>query len=325
MKKTGSKITDLNIKQIVKTIGKILSILSIVFIGVKIYQLGFDPKVIENVPAFIAISVIAVLMKMFSVVTSASGWRRWISLFSGRKIRFWDAFYIYGKAGIGKYLPGNVMHYVERNIFAAEYGLPQTKIAAGSVLETLELVIAALFMSLILLPISYRQKVLKLIYERKTILIILILICFFIFVAIFAIVLIKRRYIKGIISEYKFSGLKTFALTLIEYILTLLLLGGGMVLMWMFCTQESPDAESLRLMISAYSTAWVCGFVIPGASGGIGIREAILSVLLDGLASGSVTMFVIVTHRLITIIGDFATYAVVTSIFSFSSKRKESK
>ena len=68
----------------------------------------------------------------------------------------------------------------------------------------------------------------------------------------------------------------------------------------------------------------ICGFVIPGASGGIGIREAILSVLLDGLASESVIMFIIVAHRLITIIGDFTVYSIVVLVSSFYPKKKKS-
>ena len=196
MKRTGSRISSNKLKFIIKTIGKILSVLSIVFIAVKIYKLGFDPEVVENIPGFIAVSAVAVLLKMLSVVTSASGWRRWIAFLSGRKIRFWNAFYIYGKAGIGKYLPGNVMHYVERNMFAAEYGLPQKKIAAGSVLETLELVLAAFLMSVILLPVSFRQKVMELLYGRKSFLIVLAVLVFTVFAALMIFAFAKRRYVK---------------------------------------------------------------------------------------------------------------------------------
>ena len=106
--------------------------------------------------------------------------------------------------------------------------------------------------------------------------------------------------------------IRVFFLSLVEYILTLGLLGFGLVILWMYCTCRIPGPDDLKLMISSYSTAWVCGFVIPGASGGIGIREAILTVLLDGIASGPVIMFIIIAHRLMTIIGDFAVYVLVS-------------
>lgn len=325
MKRTGSRISSNKFKFIIKTIGKILSVLSIVFIAVKIYKLGFNPEVVENIPGFIAVSVVAVLLKMLSVVTSASGWRRWISFLSGKKICFWNAFYIYGKAGIGKYLPGNVMHYVERNLFAAEYGLPQKKIALGSILETLELVASALLMSVILLPESFKLRVLELLYDRKSFPIVLAVIAFVVSAAILIFGFAKWQFVKKLFSGYKANKLLiTIILTLVEYTLTLLLLGSGMILLWWHCVGNRPDIESLKLMISSYSTAWVCGFVIPGASGGIGIREAILSVLLDGLASGQVIMFIIIAHRLITIIGDFAIYALVSVVNVTKSNRKTS-
>ena len=313
MTKPGSRINNEKLKNVVKTIGKIISILSIVFIGVKIYKLGFDTTVIDDIPVFIGISAGAVLLKMLSVVTSASGWGRWISFLSGRKILFRDVFRIYGKAGIGKYLPGNVMHYVGRNVFAAEYGLSQKKIVAGTVMETLELITSAVLMAVLLLPKSFISVICDLVMQRKAVVVAILVFTGIVMLGAMYILIKKWKKIREWFAMYKTGDMiRVFILSLVEYILTLGLLGFVLVILWMYCTGRIPGTDDLKLMISSYSTAWVCGFVIPGASGGIGIREAILTVLLDGIASGPVIMFIIIAHRLMTIIGDFAVYVLVS-------------
>jgi len=54
-------------------------------------------------------------------------------------------------------------------------------------------------------------------------------------------------------------------------------------------------------VIPAYSLAWLCGYVVPGASGGFGIREATLLVLLGDNPQG---LFVSIGMRVITTLGD---------------------
>ena len=84
-----------------------------------------------------------------------------------------------------------------------------------------------------------------------------------------------------------------------------------MVFLWTYCSGSVPGIENIRLIVSSYAAAWVCGFVIPGAPGGIGIREAVLSILLGDI-TGGILMFMIIVHRLITIIGDFTVYLIVS-------------
>ena len=170
------------LKKAVKAIGRILSILSIVFIVYKIYKLGFDVSSIDNVPAFVGVALLAVALKMLSVVTSSSAWGRWISFFSHSRIRFREIFAIYGKAAIGKYLPGNVMHYVGRNIFAAEYGLSQKKIAFSSIVESGELVVSAFLIAVVLLPASFKEKVAGLVADRKGTVFVVGIVCVIVFV-----------------------------------------------------------------------------------------------------------------------------------------------
>ena len=313
MKQTDTVNSSNNrIKTIIKLCGRILSVLSVIFVAVKIYRLGFDIRSIDNVVAFIVVFLLVLIFKVLSVVSSAAAWGKWISFLSKQKIRYSSVFTIYGKAGIGKYLPGNVMHYVERNVFASEYGLPQTKIAFGSVIEVAELVLTAFLMAIFLLPNAFKLKIIEMISSERSILLISGLLMLALLIIIAAVIGIRKLKLITIIREYEPKEfVVSLLITLFEYGMSLTLLATGMVFLCVYCNKTIPSADELRLILSSYSTAWVCGFVIPGASGGIGIREAVLTMLLDGVASGPVLMFVIVVHRLITIIGDFVVYAFV--------------
>jgi uncharacterized membrane protein YbhN (UPF0104 family) len=63
---------------------------------------------------------------------------------------------------------------------------------------------------------------------------------------------------------------------------------------------------------SCYALAWLLGFIVPGAPGGIGIREAVFVSLFghalgDGLAAG-----VAIALRLMTTISDLLTFVIAT-------------
>ncbi len=301
-----------NIKLFIKIAGRILVILSVIFVAYKIYKLGFDLSVVEDVPKFTGMSLIALVFNMLSTLVLALAWGRWISFFSKSKVNKLDAVTIYGKSAIGKYLPGNIMHYVERNLFAAEYGLSQKKIALSTVMEIVGMIVSSVLLSIILLPTSDKLKIsetlgfdLGLVGLTAVIVVALII--------VFGVLLIRKTGLYNVLKEYKFSDfIVSFLLALLAGIACLLLNGGGMVALWIGLQDIVPGISDMRHILSSFSAAWVCGFVLPGAPGGIGVREAVLTVLLEDMVAGQILVFLIIAHRIICIIGDFAFFAMVS-------------
>ena len=82
------------------------------------------------------------------------------------------------------------------------------------------------------------------------------------------------------------------------------------------------DLQSMKHILSAFSMAWVCGFVIPGAPGGIGVREAVLTVLLESVMDGPVLAVILIVHRITGIAGDFIFYVVVSAGNNLLHNRK---
>ena len=63
---------------------------------------GLKKKQLQNLAVLVATVLIQIII-----------WKIWLFYFTKNKICTFDAQRVHAKANIGKYLPGNVMHYVE--------------------------------------------------------------------------------------------------------------------------------------------------------------------------------------------------------------------
>ena len=79
------------------------------------------------------------------------------------------------------------------------------------------------------------------------------------------------------------------------------------IIMW----QLDPASEFRLMVVPAYALAWLSGYIVPGASGGLGIREATLLVLLGDTPE---SLFTALSMRVITTLGEFLWFAVSSLI-----------
>lgn len=299
-------------KKYLKYIGNIVSILSIAFIIKAMWTLGFDFSAVTNWPVFILIVIVCVAIKTASVYVSASAWYGWLSFFSGVKDKYKEGVLVYAKANIGKYLPGNVMHYVERNLFADKLGISQKKLAASSLFEVLSLVGSALLIALLVSFSQLQEALLEIFGEGYVKIVIgaiaIGLVCFM------ALCFLLRKRLLVVLKEYTFSDfIKSLVCNMLLYGLSLVMLGVVMVILYCYMG-GSFQIKSAELIISGYIIAWVLGFIVPGAPGGIGVRELVVTLLLGSIVGQGMIVTLSITHRLITVIGDFAAYLIMLII-----------
>ena len=282
------------LKKAGKIIGKMISILSIIFIIYAIWKLGFDFQSIHNWYLFLAVSLVCVIVKCVTVYLSGMAWACWLHFFAGKKIDRREAVCVYAKANIGKYLPGNVMHYVERNLFATNLGISQKKLAvsvsAGQLVQSIRLIFGESYVRIILGVIAVGLA------------------------AVLAAAFLLRKKLTAQLKEYSLKEFgKTLAETMVLYGIVLIALGLIMVALYAYMGGEITWNNG-SLIVSGYVIAWVLGFVIPGASGGIGVRELVITVLLGSVVGAETVLTLSVIHRLITIVGDFLAYLVMLII-----------
>lgn len=295
------------IKKNIKLVGNIISILSLFFIALAIRELDVNFNFITNLPLFLAVTGVCIAIKSFTVFVMATAWADWLQFFGKCKFNPKLAICAYVKANIGKYLPGNVMHYVERNLFASELGISQKKMAVSSIIEVMGLTGIALLLS-VLISFQYLKELFhQILGERYYFVPMIITICI---IAALSILWIFHTKIKNLISDYSIKAFFcTFLIAIVKYAMALVGLGSIMAIIYTYMGGVF-NWYTIILIISGYIIAWVVGFLIPGASGGIGVRELAITFLLGPLIGTEMVLTLSIIHRLITVIGDFVSYLI---------------
>lgn len=65
----------------------------------------------------------------------------------------------------------------------------------------------------------------------------------------------------------------------------------------------------LLILTGAYSLSWMVGFLLPGAPGGLGVREAALAMILNGIYPAEAVFSISVLSRVSTVVADLLIFA----------------
>ena len=206
---------------------------------------------------------------------------------SSRKI--WK---IYGGTQIFKYMPGNIFHFVGRQVEIRQLGIPHLVVANASLIETLNLVFSAMLCVLI--------------FGNKQILDILGSTGFRNEQAAFLVgtIVISSAIIAWLIYYTRKNGIR---ISVTAYATTLLLYAGYFILcgvgFWIILGALQPQSASLSHAVIIFSMAWLLGTIMPGASAGIGVREAVI-LSLGFLFIGSDLSIAAILLRILTVLAD---------------------
>ena len=74
------------------------------------------------------------------------------------------------------------------------------------------------------------------------------------------------------------------------------------------------DAMRWYELSCGFALAFLLGFIVPGAPGGIGIREVFIVVLLSTTIGAGLALRIAVLLRFASIVGDFLRFAIACSI-----------
>ena len=300
-----------------KIVGNVLIFASIFFIGRKIYLLHIDfgsyltvEKMIKMVPIVLLFTVMIMLQFVPWM------WIVWgMTSIKLSKITVAKTFL---KSSIMRYLPGNVFQYVGRaELIAEDERLNFINIGSSVVLETFVTFMAAISIGLI----GTREYTISLFKETKVLLIIvlllilLVLCCATIFQRKASELLIKNHiYITAKLVWVLLASLGFFSATLMiqGYFLTEIL----------SIISDESYVHELWIICGAYSIGWVAGYVTPGASGGIGIREAILCFLLGNFLPEEVIIVAVLILRLVNIISDLSAYIISELVYKIFGRNQ---
>ena len=116
---------------------------------------------------------------------------------------------------------------------------------------------------------------------------------------------------------------KAFLLNILFYVITNLFASVLFIIIMKVIVHE--NFFSYGTVIGAFLLSWMVGFIVPGAPGGIGIREAVITFLLSKSVSQESVVVSIVIYRFITTIGDLIGFmiAILLEKQNFPSRKQQ--
>jgi uncharacterized membrane protein YbhN (UPF0104 family) len=214
---------------------------------------------------------------------------------------------VYLKTNIAKYLPGNIWHHYGRIVAAKKANLSAGAATLSVLLEPL-LMLAAALIIIILCSSQFTAANTTLVLQILQFLSLAVVLCAihprFLNPVIRILYRLKAKKsattqpavpfslksypLRPLVGELGFMGLRATG-----FILTMFALG-------------SLNANQIPLLLGAFSCAWLLGFVIPGAPGGLGVFEATAYQLLQHHFPSALVFSAIALYRLISILAETA-------------------
>ena len=289
----------------IKWAGNILALAALWFLIDFFRKLQIDFQILCSAKMLAGVCA-GTILSFASVLLSAWAWKNTAAFFAEKQIPFRAAAKVYLQANLGKYLPGNIVHFVERSLFASKAGIGHTETAIGTFLEIAGLVFAAVFFGMIL---SFRDvcAIVRTFFSVPYAVGITGLLM--IGMAVLWMLYKKLAWVRILCKKIKQAAfLRMVCLNLLLYLAALFLLAVLMCLLVGLLNGTAPTLPQARMIMSVYVLSWAAGFVIPGAPGGIGVRELVITYLSRNHPIQEVMLLAMVVHRICTVFGDIFAY-----------------
>ena len=237
----------------------------------------------QNGALFIAVIVLNILL--YTATLMVLGWS-WINLTAAAEPG--PLFRIYLKSQIYKYIPSNLMHFVYRHTASKQAGMTHQALIQATISESLSLVAAALLTATM---IYQWPAMLGVVSDHVPV---VLSVCLHLGILLLAgFMLFHRNPMPNAIKSL---------LGHLVYFITM-----GFICFWL-ASELAISGWSFLQLTSVFAIAWLCGYVIPGAPGGLGVREAVFVFLSGQLIAPAQALVLIATIRLINLMGEALVY-----------------
>lgn len=224
---------------------------------------------------------------------------------------------VWGQANLAKYLPGNVLHFAGRQVLGARRGWPQASIAAASLLEVGLFVLLSGGLAGLALAATGD---LGLIDHAHWLALAMVAAALGLAAMLFSSRLTPwlPRPVARLLARLALSHPAAILPALVYFMLFFV---GMSLITWVLyeLVVDQATLADLPLVIGTFLLSWLLGFVIPGAPGGIGVREGTFvlvgGVLLGGVLPGQESLVIVaLSMRLVTLAGEGLLFLVASGV-----------
>ena len=310
-------------KKLFKIIGNIATIVALVLVVWKVFSMDMDFSMLTSLEAWIAIFSISVLYGLIIIVYGWP-WSNYVKMITKVKLKYSSVAYVMAKSNLLKYIPGNVFQYVGRNELAIEKDLKHSEVGMATMFD----VVTNLMAAAILGNIFYLEGFLKVIEALGSKIALVLLVAIVAIILIVCIIYLKK---KDIIFKYlgllkSKSNIKTCLLNFLFYMINMFINALLFVITLIFILDINMSFSEMYVLMGAFMLSWIVGFVVPGAPGGIGIREFVITLLIPNGINIEIILVGMVVYRFINIIGDvlgFLFAGIIKRVCDFKDKKGE--
>jgi len=291
-------------------VGLVASVASIAYIVAS--WRGQDMRAFAS-PRAIAALGSGVVFYMAGVLITARAWQRLLSDI-GISSKWRDLAGILAVTQVGKYLPGNVGQHIGRATMAFSRGIAPVPFVVTAGVELLLMMLASVTVGISALLLS--GKSFALIPANATQVLVLVMV--FIATAIVGL-LLARKLAPSLIRRFAprhahafnagtLPSASAMSAAFSMYCLVYLAFGGGIVLMAHILTPGIP--QDAWLLVGSFALAWIIGFATPGAPAGLGVREAVMLLIIGTSYPAAAAAAIVVALRVVTTLGDLVLFPI---------------
>ncbi|MCR4720443.1 MAG: hypothetical protein K5655_01830 [Lachnospiraceae bacterium] len=304
-----------------RSAGIVLMILSAGFICYRIVKFDFSSIKLDFTVSSVVLLLFALFIQTLSVFFLGVVFSRNVGKGrNGQKVPLKGAVLVYCRSNLGKYIPGNVFQYVERNIFFSSYGVRHVDTVLASLLEVGCLILSAFILS----AVFGKFDIIKEVFARYSYIIPVFLVLVLLFIIVGIVFLRKKKKsLRSLVHRLRErGGIKLILFDIVSYTLILLIMGVVTLIAFFAVIAPGEFAPEPEGLLGAYIVAWLCGFVIVGAPGGIGVREAVFSLIYINTPYLDLVLALSILVRMISIAADVLAYIVIRVISGRISEKK---
>lgn len=285
---------------------------SIAYLTFKYFSEGSEELSEFQLPEFSVLAMASLLFLTANTIAVVA-WQSITNRLQNSNVSFIAAYKIWMQSNIGKYLPGNIFHLVGRYALSRQEGLNSGSAFSGIVGEVILLAFAAVLLGLpplvsgtlsIPLDVLAIPSLPNINLRSNFIYFTIALLSAYLFFKGVRLVIKKNSLnLKNLINRSR-AIVRISTLPLLCYIVIFAIAGIAAQLVLTGGGQSSSQIDT-TILISAYSLSFIVGFLVPGAPGGIGVRELVLVTLITPLVGFTDAFNLAIALRICSLIADF--------------------
>lgn len=270
---------NLTIKHTLHWIGSLIAFSGVIFVVVRLNDYGAQLDFSRYDNSFWLYVFIYVGIYATANIMMAFAWWNLLNYFKSNTSLIW-AIRTYSLTQLAKYIPGNIMHLASRQVIGIAAGVKGWVLVKTSVWEIGLISFTGALFFILLLPYFFPD-----ITHISAIIV---------FAFVIVLLLIGLNYC-----------VDTTVLNAFVYYFIFLIVSGVIFLGLLILINGNYVSLTQSITLcAAFIVAWLAGLVTPGAPAGVGVREAVLMMLLADLIPQSDLLLAVLLSRIVTVAGD---------------------